>query len=379
MKIFQLTTFFHPVVGGVESHVNSLSEQLIGMGHEVTVLTSDSTKKGPRIKNKKSKLGDIEIVRFRNILNLSYFHKFFPGVFLYLMRNDFDVIHVHGFRKSESILALLAAKLKKKKIVLTTHNPFPVGTRSRMLDAMIKLMDIFINKRFTKNFDKIITLVKSERKILHEEYNVPEEKIVTIPNGMEEMFLQQGKEEIFYKDLGIDVAKWDAIALGVGRINYVKGYQNLELAINKLKRVLFVFAGGDDGYLDKLKKQYRKNKNVIFTESFVPQEKLVDYYKGGDIFLFPSLHEAFGIVVLEALAQGLPVISSNQGGPKEFLSEKYSILLDPEDQEGWKNAIEELTSDPKLLEQMSEAGMSEVRRYSWDKVSKKILAVYESL
>ncbi|MCA9383170.1 glycosyltransferase family 4 protein [Candidatus Dojkabacteria bacterium] len=379
MKIFQLTTFFHPVVGGVESHVNSLAEQLIGMGHEVTVLTSDSTKKGPRIKGRRSKLGDIEIVRFRNLLNLSYFHKFFPGVFFYLMRNDFDVIHVHGFRKSESILALLAAKLKKKKIVLTTHNPFPVGTRSRMLDAMIKLMDVFINKRFTKNFDKIITLVKSERKILHEEYNVPDEKMVTIPNGMEEMFLQQGDEEVFYRDLDIDVTKWDAVALGVGRINYVKGYQNLELAINRLKKVLFVFAGGDDGYLDKLKKQYRKNKNVIFTESFVPQEKLVDYYKGGDIFLFPSLHEAFGIVVLEALAQGLPVISSDQGGPKEFLSEKYSVLLDPEDQEGWKNAIEKLTSDSKLLEQMSVAGMNEVKKYSWDKVSKKILAVYESL
>lgn len=379
MKILQVTTFFHPVVGGVESHVMHLSKQLVESGHEVEILTTDSNKKAPRIKEKKSLVSGIKVIRARSWFSLSYFHKFAPGMLLHLLRSNYDIVHVHGFRKLESFFALFVAKLRKKKIVLTTHNPFPVNTRESFSEKLINSSDRTVGKLFTKYFDKIIVLVNSEKKILKERFNAKDNQLTKIPNGIQDMFFEQGNSESFYRDWDIKKDKWDGVVVGIGRINYVKGYQNLETTIKKLKKVLFFFAGGDDGYLEELKRKYKKYKNVIFTEKFVPQEKLIDIYKGGDLFLFPSLHEAFGLVLLEAMAQGMPVVSTNVGGPSEFVNDKFGVLLDPKDQDGWHKTINELIYDEKRRESMSKAGLEESKKYKWSKITNRVIKVYKDL
>src|SRR3989344_2367855 len=371
MKILQVTTFFHPVVGGVETHVLNLSKELLRLGHKVTVLTSDSKKNGPRISEKVSIVSGIHVKRFKTFFSLSYFHKFFPGILFYLVKADFDLIHVHGFRKLETYAAMLIAKLRKKKLVLTTHNPFPVTIRSLKNNLLIKLHDWTLGKLFTRFIDKIITLLPSEQNILKSGFYVDKKRLITIPNGNDDIFYQAGNARTFLKEWSIDKSKWKGLIVSVARINYVKGLQNLEQAVKELHDVLFFFAGGDDGYLTRLKVLFAECNNVIFTEYFLSQKQLIDLYAAADVFVLPSLHEPFGIVLLEALAQGCPVISANTGGPGELLSNEFADLLPPKDQNGWKQAISDLIRNPHLRQKMGKKGQAFVQEFKWDKIAKQ--------
>src|SRR3990172_5046923 len=225
MKVAQVTTFFHPVTGGVETHVLNLSRELKELGHDVTVLCSDSNKHFPRIKEKKTGFLGVDVIRFRTIFSISFYHKFFPGIFFYLLRHKFDIIHVHGFRKSESYFALIAGWLKRTPVILTTHNPFPTRTRSKKLNMFIKLHDLTIGKILSGKFTKIISLVPSEVDLLKKKFRVDPKKIKVIPNGIPEEFFKEGDGEKFLREWDIDKSKWKAILIGVGRINYAKGFQ----------------------------------------------------------------------------------------------------------------------------------------------------------
>ncbi|MFQ5493158.1 MAG: glycosyltransferase family 4 protein [Candidatus Dojkabacteria bacterium] len=379
MKIALVSTFFHPVTGGVETHVLSLARELTAKGHEVVVLTSDSNKSGPRIKEKETDYLGVKVKRFRSLFSFSYYHKFYPGLFLYLLRSDLDIVHVHGFRKVETYIAQLASLFKRFKVVLTTHNPFPTSTRRVRFNLLINLHDRTIGRLFTGRLSKIITLVQSEKTIFRDRFKVKSDKLTTIPNAITDTFFEEGDANAFFKDWDINPEKWDAIAVSVGRVNFAKGFQNLELAVKKHPKVLFFIAGGDDGYMDKLKFLYAKSKNVFFTDRFISQEKLNDMYAAADLFVFPSFHEAFGIVILEAMSAGVPVIATNVGGPAELFDEKTAILLDPEDQEAWSREIGMLLEDEKRMGKMRKAEKQLAQNYKWDKIAVRISNVYKKL
>lgn len=377
MKILQITTFFHPVTGGVESHVLNLSKELEKNGHEVEVLCSDSTKLGGRITKTDTNYFGIKIRRFRSLLNLSYYHKFFPGILRFLLKEEYDLIHIHGLRKTESYFALIAGKIRKKPVVLTTHNPFPTSTRGAFTQRLLNIHDFTVGKLFIKRFDKIITIVPSEKEKLQNLFKVPIEKIIEIPNGVEDIFFTKGDKNLFYKEWNINPEKWDGLVVTIGRVSYAKGIQNLRLAIKKLKNTLFFIAGGDDGYLQTLKTVFRENNNVIFSERFISPEKQIDMYAGADVMVLPSLHEAFGIVILESLAQGVPVISTDKGGPSEIFNTEAVKLIDPEDQEQWKLSIESLVKNKARRDELSHLGQKLVVNYTWEKLTRKIIKVYE--
>lgn len=379
MKIIQITTFFHPVTGGVESHVLNLSRELEKNGHEVEVLSSDSTKVGKRITKSDTNYFGVEIHRFRSWFSLSYYHKFFPGIIGYLWKKDYDIVHVHGLRKSESYLAWFIARLRKKPLVLTTHNPFPTSTRSPIAERLIKIHDKLIGKLLIKNFSKVISIVPSEKTKLINEFKIPEQKIIEISNGVEDVFFTQGFAPNFYREWNINPDKWQGIAVVVGRVSYAKGIQNLKTAVKKLKNVLFFVAGGDDGYLNTLKNSFAGMDNIIFSEKFITPEKQVDMYSAADVLLLPSLHEAFGIVVLEALAQGVPVISTNKGGPAEIFTTRAVKLINPEDQDEWKVSIEAIVKNKSRAEELGHIGQEFAQKYKWDKVTSKIIEVYEEV
>ena len=85
MKIIQITTFFHPVTGGVEQQVLEISKQLIGLGHEVQVFTTDSERTDEKITVKESIVDGIRVKRFKTFFSLSKFYKVAPGMFFELM------------------------------------------------------------------------------------------------------------------------------------------------------------------------------------------------------------------------------------------------------------------------------------------------------
>jgi len=118
--------------------------------------------------------------------------------------------------------------------------------------------------------------------------------------------------------------------------------------------------------------------NVVFTD-YVPQEDLVALYSGCRVFVYPSLYEGFGLPILEAMACGAPVITSNNSSMVEIAKE-VAILIDPRSEGQLKKAIE-LVLDLNLenYQKMVRASLDRARHYSWTKTAKETLKVYEEV
>lgn len=359
--------------------VLQLSKSLVKEGHEVEVFCSDSSKTEGSITPLNEVIEGIKVSRFRTWLSLSYFHKFYPGVFFKLLSTDFDIIHVQGIRKVESYFALLAAKLKGKKVIISTHNPFVVdeNERSSLSNLYIKLHDVTFGFLFLKFFDKFLTLSKEEDQQL-DKFGVSKDKIKVIPNAVPNIIWEKGDTEKIAKRYKINISNWQAIVLSLGRITRRKGLQNLKKSIDTLSDTLFVMAGPDDGYVSKLKELFGNAKNVKFLGS-IERSETKDVFSLCDIFILPSLYEPFGIVLIEAMAKGKPVIATKIGGPKEIVKSKFGYLVDPTDQTAIKEKIEYLVKNKNVRQKMGNEALREAKKYSWNIVFNMYLNVYNNL
>jgi glycosyltransferase involved in cell wall biosynthesis len=291
------------------------------------------------------------------------------------MKTDFDIVHVHCFRRFETYPALLAAKLKKKKIVLTTHNPFTANTRSKILNAFIFLHDITFGNLFTRHLDTVICLLKEEIPII-KSFHVPEENITVIPNGINKEIFAKGDKQLFFKKYQVPYKNFKHIVIWIGRLNKVKGLENLETAVKQLPHILFLFIGPDDDASSELRYLYRDSKNVIFTGP-IPHSEVQNAYAAGDIYVLPSHHEPFGVVLLEAMAQGLPIIATNAGGPREIVNKEFGITQSPSDQWAWFVNIRKLLEKPHVRRTMSQYAIKEAKKYLWDTLVEKVLKAYK--
>jgi glycosyltransferase involved in cell wall biosynthesis len=373
-KIIHVTTFFYPAQGGVEQQVLELATKLKKQGQEVEVICSDSSHTKEKIQEVHGVVKGVPVTRCKTWFSISQFYKFYPSLFFELIKRDFDIVHVHGFRKYEVYAALLAAKLKRKKIVVTTHNPFFTTTRGKLLQLFVNLHDLTLGKLCTRFIDKIICITSLEIPYI-QKFNVSQEKIVVIPNGIEKAKFIKGNAKKFIKKYNVPSKKFKHIVLWLGRVHKMKGLENLETAVKQLKDVLFVFAGAPDEGSDVIKAFYKSQPNVLFTGEF-PNTEAVDACQMADIFVFPSIHEAFGVVLLEAMAQGLPVISTNNGGPQEIVKSSFGFLQKPQDQWGWMFTIKKLLQNKTLRRKMGEAAKKEAEKYTWENLIGKVLKVY---
>jgi glycosyltransferase involved in cell wall biosynthesis len=381
-KIIQLSSFFHPSVGGVERQAEEIAAHLQERGFQVQVFTTDATHgKEKRMQRLEDQYRGLKIRRFQYRLSFGDFFRFSPALVWALWTSDYDLIHVHNSHDAHLLPALIIKTLRGKKLVLTGHNPYVVGKEKRggTLSRWVKVFDIAL-RLFASQIDRYIALLESEKQVVIKKFNLKPEKVAVIPNGIQELFYaQDGNKENFWKEWGIEPGKWQLIAGAACRLNYVKGLQNLLQAVRELPQVLFVFVGGDDGYYGHLHKIYNQFTNVIFTERYLPPTEVKDFYQAIDLFLLPSLYEPFGMTVVEAMAQGKPILATNRGGTKEIVKPEFGELLDPSDQEKWKERIEYYANHKSELESKAEVAKQNATGYSWDKVISQIIAIYDQV
>ena len=195
MRIVQICPFFYPVEGGVEEHVLQISKRLKKMGHSITIFTSDSSRSG-RIIKKFENIEGLKVFRFTTIFSFGDFGKFWPGFVKKLIKEDFDIVHVHSYRHFHTILAGFICKMKNKPCILTTHSPFhPLHTRNLLSKTFVITYDYFLKFFVDKFFSKVITITSFENNHFK---HLPKKRVITIPNGIDErIFRKIKKSKVF--------------------------------------------------------------------------------------------------------------------------------------------------------------------------------------
>jgi alpha-1,3-rhamnosyl/mannosyltransferase len=111
---------------------------------------------------------------------------------------------------------------------------------------------------------------------------------------------------------------------------------------------------------------------------YVPDDDLAALYSGADVFVFPSIHEGFGLPVIEAMACGAPVICSDRSALPE-ITDGAAILVDPGDRAALTRAIARVLDDHSLQAQLRARGLARAAAFTWERTARATLAVYESV
>ncbi|NJF25188.1 glycosyltransferase family 4 protein [Thermococcus sp. Bubb.Bath] len=285
---------------------------------------------------------------------------------------EFDLIHAHFTWPSGYAGALLKEKFGVPLIV-TAHgfDVYDLPFRGEVyLRKVLKALE---------SADQIITVSRSNFLVLTERLGIPAEKISLIPNGFNgRKFRPMDKIEC-RRSLGLPLEK--KIVLTVGNLVPVKGHEYLleavKMVLEREPNTFFVIVG--DGPLRKkveeLAKKLGISENVYFAGSR-PHEEIPLWMNAADLFVLPSLRESFGVVVLEALAVGTPVVATINGGSEEIItSENYGFLCPPKDPE--------CLAEKVLIALEKEWDKGKIREYArqfmWNNIVKQIVKVYTSM
>ena len=370
MRIVQITPFFLPNSGGVEEYVYQLSRFLLKMGVEVNVLTTDILRGSKEKLKKIEKIDGIKVFRFSPLFSFGNFGYFWPQFITFLIRERCDLVHVHVYRHPHTFLAALACKLQGIPCIITTHSPFH-PSRNSTRKFLTSFFDVFL-KWYLILFNKIIVVNESEEEKFGK---FVKNKICKIPIGLASYFI--------YKKSKINKRLREPTILYVGRIHASKGLEFLLksiLATNIDIKILLAGPIEDQNYYIKIKNFIEKyNIKAVFLGK-IKRDELVEFYDKSHIVFIPSPYEAFGIAILEAFARGKPVIAVDSDGPRYLIKNgENGFLVRYGDIESAAKYIQLLLKDKKLYKKISRNNIKKAKQFTWDKIAKKIIRVYEEI
>jgi rhamnosyl/mannosyltransferase len=366
--------------GGIQRYVKELSEIQASKGYNVVVY---SCSKEPTTKN----VNGVTIKRF-NYLEVFRTPISISMILSLLKEERFDIIHIHAQFPLVAELITLIAWLRRIPTVITYHNEVELTNMSFVTRLAYKIWSITLLK-IMLYLSKIIIVTTREFALTSSilSNNKYKDKIHIIPIGI---FINNGSNNINIVNI-IDnktITNKNYI-LYVGRIKPEKGIHILIQAISLLKEIkidinLFIIGEAtrydELKYKDELEKlvaDLELNKNVVFCGR-VSDEELHTYYKNAIALVLPSTSrlEGFGIVQLEAMRHGIPIIVSDIPGPKS-VSEGVSIPVKPHPYDISQAILKVLDNDYR--EKIRILSLCKIQEYKWDKIADKIEYLYHSI
>jgi len=394
LNILMVTNWFHPdKFGGSERIIYELSKRLVNRGHKVTVITQ-------RLKG----LSGEEIIDGIKIVRYPVNHKtpfsFYLSTFLNAKKQflklssqtDFNIIHFHQIASAFSLLSHEGCKKFSK--IFSFYAPYylefsdKVGFKGRnsLANKLFSLIFKSIEKYNLKRVDAIIVLSNFTKKQIDEIDSSLNKKTFIIPPGVDlERFYPVSDKSCMKRSLNLPDNK--IVLFTVRRLVERMGIENLIKAMTsvrkEIKNVLLII-GGDGPLLLK----FRTMVDELNLESYVrlvgpiEEEKLPLYYQASDLFVLPTRSlEGFGMVTIEALASGLPVLGTPVGGTVEILGGLDSRLLFTDSSpESIAEKIIEFYTNRKEFELIGEKGRKYAEEnYNWNKNIEVIESQYYSL
>jgi len=357
--------FAHP--GGVANHISALESHFTRMGHEVKVIAPASrtiTDFGDRF----IPIGKPHpFPSSGSVIRVSVSLRLGATIKEVLARENFDIIHLH-----EPFMPMLCSA------VLRFSNTANVGTFHACQGKPgynwgKPISTWMIRRRVQKLHGRIAV---SEPAMNFAKKNISGEYVI-IPNGIDlEHFSPDVSpiEEFYDGKLNI---------LFVGRLEFRKGVNYLLKAYLQIKREIpnsrLIIVGPGTRLRKRYEKWVRRNRleDVVFA-GYVSYSDLPRYYQTADIFCAPATsRESFGIVLLEAMALGKPIVATNiEGYAKVVGHGEDGLLVPPQDSRRLAQALASLMSDETLRQQMGARGKLKAREYNWEHVAQRVFGFY---
>lgn len=315
--------------------------------------------------------------------------------------SKYDILHYHF---SPFIISVPKEKLAKTVVTIQDLIPliypkhYPPGTKGRL--RFLKQKYLF------KNVDAVITISETSKKDICRFLEINPNKVHVTPLAPRKIFKKLKSEEL--KSIRAKYNLPAKFVLYVGDINYNKNVPTLVEAC-KLAKVPLVICGkqaldieglgvGDImtlqgprdwvrylfgkphpelAHYEEVLSKFRKSKDIIRL-GFVPDSDLVKIYNLATVYCQPSFYEGFGLPVLEAQASGCPVIASKIQVHVE-IAEDSALFFDPKSPQDLAAKITKMLKESDLKEKLIAAGLTNSKKYSWEKTAKATAEVYKSL
>lgn len=310
MNILQVSPRYYPNVGGVESHVQQISERLAKRGHYVVVACTDPSGILPN----EEVLDGVCIRRFKSWAPHEAFY-FSSSLKRYLIKEsqDFEIVHAHNYH---ALPALYAARTKNNRSFIFT--PHFIGKGQTEFRNFLHHLYKFIGKKIFMNSKWIICVSEFEKGEIIRNFKISEKKMRIIPNGV-----------------NIDELKnysWNPESLSHPRICFAGRFEKRQKNIDKLvesiqilvkeKKVDAKLVLIGSGPFEKDLRALITSSNItnhVAIKHFLPRTKFLSEISHSNIFVLPSDYECYGIAAAEAIVLGVPTLVTNSSALQEFV------------------------------------------------------------
>jgi phosphatidylinositol alpha-mannosyltransferase len=369
MKIGLVSAYDYPYPGGVSEHIHHLEEEFTRLGHSVKIIAPSSSNSEELERGNVLKVGSVvPIPSNGSVARITLSLRLSGRVKQILRQEQFDVIHLH-----EPLLPALPVTVLRHSHALNIGTFHAYQNRSLAYFYGQKILRRFFNKLHGK-----IAVSRSALQFVGKYF--PGDFTV-IPNGIDLRAFHSGVEPLSeFNDGSLNI-------LFLGRLEKRKGFEHLLRAFPYVKRnfgkVRLIVAGA---YSDDDKAQFeslveRDGIGDVHFVGFVSPEMKPRYYRTCDLFCAPSISgESFGIILLEAMAMGKPIVTSNVEGYRDVVHHgEEGLLVPPKDEMALAVALTRVLADKELREKMGQNGQQKALDYSWAKVARRVLNHYHQV
>lgn len=296
-----------------------------------------------------------------------------------LQKNDFDLIASHFALYTFPVLDLLG----DRPLVIHFHGPWALESRIEGNKSLSTKLKKNLEQITYKRATKFIVLSEAFRKILHQEYGIPLDHIRIVPGGVEvdRFAITFSPDEARFK---LDWPKDRFIIFAVRRLEKRMGLENLITAINLVRKqerdVLLLIAG--KGTLEATLKQQIEDlelSNHVHLLGYIPEPDLALAYRAANLSVVPTVAlEGFGLIVIESLATGTPVLGTPVGGIPEILQPlSQNLLFEGYSTQHLAQGIIEVLSGQRQLPSSQSCQTYIKENYAWPAIAQRIESVYQ--
>ena len=403
MKIAILTNEYPPhIYGGAGVHVEYLSRELArqeGGKHHVNVYCfGEQSDPSGRI--------TVEGVRldfnfpFQDARHQKLLDTLFRNILIVGSLKEAEIVHCHTWYTH--LAGCLLKQILNIPLVLTIHSLEPHRPWKEEQMGSAYQASLWLEKTAYENADGVVATSRAMETAVHHLYKVPPEKIHIIPNGIDLNQYKPALNPALVASYGINPDK--PILLFVGRITRQKGIIHLIHAVKYfLPEIQVVVCAGAPDTKEIGEEMAERVKNfqneashpLIWLQQWVPRDHLITLYSHASVFVCPSIYEPFGIINLEAMACGTPVVASAVGGIPEVVVDGETGLLvpfepisddnfEPKNPEQFSKdlaeAVNGLLRSPEKLERMGRESRKRVEeKFSWESVARQTIGFYRKL